>query len=272
MTPVRAKALLQALICTALLLYTACAVAQAPPTAAWDGLLQRHVRVIDNGHASQVDYAGMRRDQAQLDGYIQQLSAVTAERFHGWDRDDQVAFLVNAYNAFTVQLVLTRWPALRSIKDIGGLFSSPWKQDFFTLLGQRSNLDQIETRLRGRDHDEPRIHFALNRASIGCPMLRPHAYVGKQLDRQLDDATSRFLADRSRNRYERENDVLRVSRIFDWYAEDFRHGRYASVAALLAEYATQLSDDPQVIARIRAQDVRIDYLPYDWQLNGLPTR
>lgn len=272
MNLLRARSCMQALLVTAALVFSAAGQAQPPSAAAWDQLLQRHVHVTDNGHAAQVDYAGMRRDHSQLDGYTRQLSAVTAAQFQGWGRDEQKAFLINAYNAFTVQLVLTRWPALRSIKDIGGLLSSPWKKDFFTLLGQRTNLDQVETRLRGRDYADPRIHFALNCASIGCPMLRPQAYVGAQLDHQLDDATTRFLADRTRNHYDPQGDVLRVSKIFDWYADDFRHPPYGSAAALLAAHAAQLSDDPEVVARIRAQRVRIDYLPYDWHLNGLPTR
>lgn len=272
MSFLRARTCMQALLFTALLLASIAGFAQSPPTKAWGELLQRHVHVIDHGHASQVDYAGMRRDQAQLDSYTRQLSAVTPVQFQGWGRDDQKAFLLNAYNAFTVQLVLTHWPALGSIKDIGGVFSSPWKKDFFALLGQRSNLDQIETRLRSRDYADPRIHFALNCASVGCPMLRPQAYVGDRLDRQLDDATTQFLTDRTRNHYDPQNDVLLVSKIFDWYADDFRHPPYGSVAALLAMHAAQLSDDPQVVARIRAQRVRIDYLPYDWHLNGLPTR
>lgn len=245
--------------------------AAAPSDAAWTALLQHHVLVIDGGHASQVDYAGMRRDQDRMDAYTRQLSAVTPAQFSRWGRNDQMAFLINAYNAFTVQLVLTRWPKLSSIKDLGSFFSSPWKEDFFTLLGQRSHLDQIETKLRSKTYADPRIHFALNCASIGCPMLQPHAYVGDQLDRQLDDAMRRFLGDRTRNRYDPAQDALEVSKLFDWYAGDFERLPQGSVAGLLAQHAAQLSTDPKVVARMRAQRVSIDYLPYDWRLNGLAT-
>lgn len=254
-----------------LMLLSATAVAATmPPSALWTVLLQRHVVVIDGGHASRVDYAGMRRDQSTLDAYTRQLSAITPARFAQWNRTEQMAFLINAYNAYTVQLVLTRWPRLRSIKDIGGLFSSPWKQDFFVLLGQRTNLDHIESLLRtGKNYADPRIHFALNCASIGCPMLRDKAYAGDRLDRQLEDAMQRFLGDRSRNRYDPSRDALRVSKIFDWYAGDFRDGPGRSVAELLAAHAAQLSDDPKLQARIRAQRVGIHYLPYDWRLNAV---
>lgn len=263
---------LQGLLCTLLLLFSAVSLAQTTvPAAGWNNLLQKNVKVIDDGHAAQVDYAGMRGDQAQLDAYTHQLSAVTAAQFHGWNKNQQKAFLINAYNAFTVQLVLTRWPKLSSIKDLGGLFSSPWKIDFFTLLGSRSTLDQIEKRLRSADYADPRVHFALNCASISCPMLRNEAYVAEKLDHQLDDAMDQFLADHSRNRYDPHSDELQVSKIFDWYASDFKAAPYHSVTGLLALHAKQLSDDPKVVARIQAQKVDISYLPYDWHLNKWTT-
>lgn len=262
---------LRALLCTALILFSAAGfAAQAPPSAAaWNKLLQQHVHVIHDGRASHVDYAGMRRDQAQLDAYTQQLSAVTVTQFQGWTGNQQKSFLINAYNAFTVQLVLTRWPELNSIKDLGGLFSSPWKKQFFTLLGQRSDLDQIESRLRGKMYADPRVHFALNCASIGCPMLRSQAYTAVRLDAQLDDQAQRFLSDPSHNRYADEQ--LEVSKIFDWYAADFSHGWHGitSVKQYLATHAADLTTDKSAQARIRARKVSVDYLDYDWHLNGL---
>ena len=268
----RSAPVVQGLLCATLILFSAASLAQAPPsTMGWNDLLQQHVHVMDDGHGSQVDYAGMRRDRTQLDAYARQLSAVTPAQFQGWSRNQQKAFLINAYNAFTVQLVLTRWPEVNSIKDLGGLFSSPWKKDFFSLLGQRSDLDDIESRLRSKEYADPRVHFALNCASISCPMLRAEAYSADRLDGQLDDAMSRFLGDHPRNRYDSRRDALQVSKIFDWYADDFAQAPYHSVAGLLALHAAQLSDDPKIVARIRAQLVDIDYLPYDWHLNGLAT-
>lgn len=260
------------LLCAVLILFSAASLAQAPPSSAtWNELLHQHVRIVDGGHASQVDYAGMQRDHATLDAYTRSLSAVTPAQFGQWDHHQQMAFLINAYNAFTVQLVLTRWPKLDSIKDLGSLFSSPWKKEFFALLGQRSDLDQVESRLRGNAYGDPRVHFALNCASVGCPMLRAEAYIGDRLGRQLDDALNRFLADRTRNRYDPAGGTMKVSRIFDWYADDFRQAPYHSVSGLLALHAMQLSDDPKIVARVRAQQVGIDYLPYNWHLNGTAT-
>jgi len=144
-----------------MLLSAATVAGQAPSNALWTSLLKHHVVIVEGGHASRVDYAGMRRDQILLDKYTRQLSAVAPAQFRTWGKSEQMAFLINAYNAFTVQLILRRWPKLDSIKDLGGLFSSPWRQRFFILLGHRMDLDGIEAMLRepGR-YNEPRIHFA----------------------------------------------------------------------------------------------------------------
>jgi hypothetical protein len=262
------------LIALSWILAAAAAPAAAVDSVAiWNSLLERHMVVIDGGYASRVDYGGMQRDRAQLDVYTRQLSATTPAQFSALDRADQIAFLINAYNAFTVQLILTRWPHLESIKDLGGLFSDPWHQRFFTLLGRPMDLDQIEAMLRqpGR-YDDPRIHFAINCASISCPMLQPHAYDGGQLDRQLQAAAARFIGDRTRNRYDRDQDAVQVSKIFDWYAADFRRGPDHSVTGLLARYAAELSDDPNIQTRIRRQQIDVKYASYDWRLNAVKAR
>ena len=98
-----------------------------------------------------------------------------------------MAFLINAYNAFTVEKILTRYPELRSIRDFGKLFGNPFKDEFFTLFGRRASLDWIEHEMLRKTYREPRVHFALNCASIGCPMLRAEAYVAARLEAQLED-------------------------------------------------------------------------------------
>lgn len=238
--------------------------------ADWDGLLKRHVQVLEGGNASRMDYAGMQRDKSTLDAYTAALTAVTPAEFAGWSKADRMAFLINAYNAFTVELILSRYPNLHSIRDFGLLPWSPWKKVFFVLLGKQSDLDALETTLRAPGaYDDPRVHFALNCASIGCPMLRPEAYVGARLDIQLDDAMRHFLADRSRNRYDPQTGSLEVSKIFDWYASDFSQGHhgFSSVAQTLGQYADVLADRPEDRQRVRAGQAPLDYLPYDWALN-----
>ncbi len=239
----------------------------------WTELLAKHVVLIDQGRASRVAYADLRTDSRQLQNYLQALSAVSRAEFTGWAKNDRLAFLINAYNAFTLKLILTRYPKLESIKDLGSLLRSPWKQRFFTLLGQEQSLDDIEHGIIRKPgaFDDPRIHMAVNCASIGCPMLREEAYVGARLDAQLDEQVRRFLSDRTRNRYSASSKALEVSSIFDWYAEDFSRG-LRSVPAFLATHAELLADRPADQGLIRTEQAPLDYLDYDWALNDRDPR
>jgi hypothetical protein len=206
-----------------------------------------------------------------LKTYLDGLSAVSRQEFDGWGKAQRLAFLINSYNGYTVELILTRYPDLKSIRDLGSFVRSPWKKQFFTLLGEPRSLDDVEhgiIRAKGA-YDDPRIHMAVNCASIGCPALRPEAYVGERLDAQLDDQVLRFLSDRTRNRYSPERNALEVSKIFDWYEGDFEQGHRGidSPAAFFAAHAAQLADRPEDQRAIRAKTVKIRYLEYDWALN-----
>ncbi|MGH8611523.1 MAG: DUF547 domain-containing protein [Gammaproteobacteria bacterium] len=237
---------------------------------AWTELLAKYVVLIDQGRASRVAYADLQADE-RLQNYLAALSAVTVKEFAAWDKRDRLAFLINAYNAFTLKLILTRYPKLESIKDLGSLLRSPWEQQFFTLLGREQSLDDIEheTIRKPGAFDDARIHMAVNCASIGCPMLREEAYVGARLDTQLDDQVRRFLSDRTRNRYSEVSKTLQVSNLFKWYAEDFSRGYRGirSVQEFLAPHAEVLADRPAYQALIRTGQAPLDYLDYDWGLN-----
>ena len=238
---------------------------------AWAALLKKHVVLLEGGKASQLRYAGMAADGVALKAYLAVLSAVSTTQFDTFSKPQQQAFLINAYNAFTVDLVLTRYPKMESIKDLGSLLQSPWKRKFVPLLGATTSLDGIEhdmLRVRGR-YDDPRVHFAVNCASVGCPMLREEAYVAERLDAQLDEQAQRFLSDRSRNRWNPATDKLEVSKIFDWYGEDFKlgHRGIASLPAFLARFADRLADAPADRERIAGLKVPVSFLDYDWRLN-----
>jgi hypothetical protein len=239
--------------------------------AAWTALLKKHVRVIDGGRASQLRYAGMATDKAALKDYLSSLTAVSPASFDAFSKPQQMAFLINAYNAFTVDLILTRYPKLASIKDLGSLLQSPWKGKGVALLGTQMSLDNIEhdtLRARGR-YDDPRVHFAVNCASIGCPALREEAFVPERLDAQLEEQAQRFMADRSRNRFSAERDKVEVSKIFDWFGDDFKQGHkgITSLQQFIGRHASQLADAPADRERLRAGTVAVGYLDYDWKLN-----
>lgn len=239
--------------------------------SAWDNLLKHHVVLISEGNASQLDYVGMLADRATLKGYLDALAAVSVDEYQAWSKAERLAFLINAYNAFTIELILTKYPDIQSIKELGSLFRSPWKQRFFSLLGEKRHLDNLEHELIRAPgvFDEPRIHFAVNCASVGCPMLRNEAYTAGRLDSQLEDNMLRFLSDRSRNRFDPASGRLQVSKIFDWYGEDFElgHQGFTSLAGLFSKYAGLLTDSTETRQRIESGNYRLAFLDYDWSLN-----
>ena len=219
----------------------------------WDALLKKHVVLLEERKVSRFAYAEAARERAALKAYLDSLSGVRQADFDGWSRQQQMAFLINAYNAFTVEKVLTRYPDIGSIWDFGKLFGNPFRERFFMLLGGAKSLDDLEHGILRTTYREPRIHFAVNCASVGCPMLREEAYVGARLEQQLEEQAQRFLSDRSRNRY--RHGRLEVSKIFDWFKEDFEpRDRY------FMRYARLLGTPPD------ASPPRA-FLDYDWSLN-----
>jgi hypothetical protein len=248
-----------------------CAFALDPSHKAWDDLLKKHVRYAQDGNASKVDYAGFARDHAQLKALLDDYQKVTRAEFDGWSKPQQQAFLINAYNAFTVEKILTRYPKIGSIREFGNVFGNPWKDKFFTLFGQPASLDLIEHETLRKEgvYDEPRVHVAVVCASIGCPMLSRDAFTAANLEGQLESGMQRFLSDRTRNRYNPQAKKLEVSRIFDWYGKDFEKGHkgYTSVRATLAKYADLLADKPEDRDSVRDQKADVTFLEYDWSLN-----
>lgn len=239
--------------------------------AALGALLARHVAWNAAGTTTTVSYRGFATDRTELRAVLDAYQAVPRAEYDAMTRDQRLAFLINAYNAFTIELVLTRYPDLKSIKDLGSLIQSPWKRRFFRLLGEERHLDDVEhgmIRAAGV-FDEPRIHFVVNCASIGCPALRPEAVVAARLDAQLEDSTRRFLRDASRNRYDPNRGRLEVSKIFDWFREDWERGARGTKSReqFFAAYADLLAADPAVRARIREGAVPLSFLDYDWTLN-----
>jgi hypothetical protein len=236
----------------------------------WTALLQACVRATADGRSTAADYDCFARRETALDAYLEELSSTQESSLRAWPRDSQLAFLINAYNAWTVKLILGAWPDIQSIRELGSLLRSPWKKEFIPLLGETISLDDIEhgmIRAPGR-FDEPRIHFAVNCASIGCPALRREAFTGDAIETQLEEQTRRFLADPSRNRY--AGDKLEVSSIFKWYREDFERGwRGAdSLAAFLGDYADALGLSEAQRNALLSGELAIGFLDYDWRLNA----
>jgi len=266
------------LLLLALLPLTAAAQSFDHDHKPWAALLNKHVVLIDNGKSSQVRYAGFAQDRNELKAYLNTLSKVSQAEFNGWTKPQQMAFLINAYNAYTVEKILSRYPNIKSIWDFGKIFGNPFKDKFFPLLGREFSLDMIEheTLRKPGAYDEPRVHFAVNCASVGCPMLREEPYVAARLDAQLEEQTRRFLSDRSRNRYHAQDNALEVSEIFKWFSIDWTSNYRGfdgkgvplqSREQFFAKYAALLADVPAQQQAITERRVAIRHLDYDWALN-----
>lgn len=265
----RAKVLPLVVLLMLSAVFSAVTTAQEALHQPWQALLTQHVSPINDGHSSQVNYAGMKTDHAKLTAYLTALGKIDKQTFEQWPAPQQLSFLINAYNAWTVELILSTYPDIKSIKDLGSFFSSPWSKKFIPLLGETRSLDNIEHELiRGDNkYGDPRIHFAVNCASIGCPALREEAYTAEKLEQQLEQQTVRFLSDKTRNRFNKAE--MELSSIFKWYQEDFSLGFRASdsLSAFILLYAESLGLTPEQQALLKAKKMDVDYLPYDWQLN-----
>jgi hypothetical protein len=236
-----------------------------------DALLKRHVAWNSAGTASSVDYRALAAQRAELKKVLDEYSAVTRSQYDGFRKEQKLAFLINAYNAFTLELILTKYPDLKSIKDLGSVLQAPWKKKFFKLLGEDRHLDYIEHEVIRAPgvFDEPRIHFAVVCASIGCPALRPEAFTADRLEQQLEDGAKRFLSDTSRNRVNARAGKLEVSKIFDWYRGDFEKGHKGiqSREQFFGRYADVLSKQAETQALIKEGKLGLSFLDYDWNLN-----
>jgi Protein of unknown function, DUF547 len=235
----------------------------------FNGLLKNYVVESENFLSTKVKYKLFDKDKQILEEYLDEVSRVGRDEYSKWEKDDRLAFLINAYNAFTIKLVLDNYGEIDSIKDIGSLFSNAWKIKFFKLFGEKTNLDTIEHGMIRKQFSEPLIHGALVCAAKSCPPLRKEAYRGDILPSQLIDNMQRFLKDREKNRYNNKNNHVELSSIFKWYKKDFTKvfGRYSSVNNFIIMFSEYLSDDKDTDDKLKSGEFGIKYNDYDWSLN-----
>jgi hypothetical protein len=227
---------------------------------------------------TRVDYGLLNEQPEQLNQYLVAVSSVKQSEYALWTGDEQLSFLINAYNGFTLQLINQNYAKFQngkveSIKDLGSFFSSPWKQAFFTLLDEKHSLDDIEHNMIRVWFQRPRIHAALVCAAVSCPPLRDQAFVADKLNQQLDDQMRQFLSDDQRNTINLGDNRVDLSSIFKWYGEDFEKGQqgFTSLKDLIKMYQTDIANDPQQLTWLQQQDFSIRYLDYDWRLNDIST-
>lgn len=227
--------------------------AAAPPVdhTSYDRLLKKHVNT-----QGLVNYKAFKADEKTLDQYLEQLSKNAPAS--SWNKNEQMAYWINAYNAYTIRLILNHYP-VKSIKDIGSkikipFVTTPWASKFFSIGGEKMSLDNIEHGILRKKYDDARIHFALVCAAVSCPKLRNEAYTADKLDAQLNDQGRDFLNNPAKNKISREG--AHLSKYFDWYKGDWKADGQ-SVVAWVNRYANQKI----------SENTPISFLDYNWNLN-----
>ena len=231
-------------------------------------LLDKYVN--DNGL---VDYQQLQSNRQLLDKFNNSLASVSPNIFLSWSEAEQIAFLMNAYNSYTLEAIINQEPLKNSIRDIPQV----WKQENYQLVGQKKSLDDIEHGTLRKEYNEPRLHAALVCAAISCPILRNEPYRAENLDAQLNDQVNDWLSDPNRGlQIDRKNNTVSISSIFKWYGEDWipDYGTDTSFAGnekekavlnFISNYVS--SEDAEYL---KAGNYKIKYLDYDWSLNIQP--
>ncbi|PCJ70404.1 MAG: DUF547 domain-containing protein [Rhodobiaceae bacterium] len=227
----------------------------------WQGLLDAYLVTGESGEPTRVDYARWAETQADRDRLELYITSLEGAEVATLNQNEQFALWANLYNAATVRVILDNYPvtSIRKISTSPGFFSvGPWGAKLVTVNGERLSLDDIEHRILRPTWKDPRIHYAVNCASVGCPSLPVKPFTGKTLEADLEEAARAYI--NSPRGAVVENGTLRVSKIYDWYAEDFGKSD-ANIIAHLKTYAEgDLLASLETIDRIRGYD-------YDWSLN-----
>lgn len=219
-----------------------------------------------------VDYGSLREDP-RLPQYIEHLSRFDYGALDS--RDDVLAHLINAYNAYTLQVICENYP-VDSINDLhfGGLYvgtvlnKTVWDKEFVVLGGEEMSLNHLEHEIIRKDFGDARIHFALVCAAVSCPVLRAEAYTGDRLSDQLDEQGRRFFSNAAKNRFDADSRRAYLSKILDWYADDFG-GSDPDVLTYVARF---LEEPLARSIRENAAEWRVSYTEYDWALNDTARR
>lgn len=197
--------------------------------------------VDDKGN---VNYSAWKKEESTLNEYLKNLKSTDVSSL---SRDEQLAFWINAYNAFTVKLILKNHP-VNSIKDINN--GKPWDSRWIVIDGNTFSLNQIENEIIRPTFNEPRIHFAVNCAATSCPPLRNEAFTAEKLDAQLEEQTKNFITNQKYNKL--SESTIEVSKIFDWYQKDF-----GNIASYINSYTEK-----------DVSEAKVAFTNYDWSLNG----
>ena len=245
----------------------------------FDKLLRNNVT---NG---MVNYRNIKdADFGILEQYLHKLENVDPADFEKWDRNSKLAFWINAYNAITIYGIVINYPLeyggllarLRFPKSSIRQINKVWDRVFTNVMGKGITLNQIEHDILRVEFDEPRIHFAIVCASVGCPRLMSEAYIPEKLDEQINKAAKDFVNRKKYIDYDSGNNILHLSSIFDWYKDDFKYSensewldKYGKDERGIVEFVERYSKNEALRKQMKENKVKIKYLDYDWSLNEL---
>ena len=215
-------------------------------TSLFNDLLQKHVTTDGI-----VDYKSFKADETKLDNFISYLEKTTPES--SWSENKQKAFWINAYNAYTIKLILKNYP-LKSIMNIKEKGKSAWKIPFAKVGGKTYTLDHIEHEILRKKLFDPKIHVGVNCASGSCPKLGNMAFTEENVEAELTKLMKAFVNDSTRNKLSKKK--VQISEIFNWFKGDFTKN------GSVIDYLNKFSE-----TEIKA-NAKISYLKYDWTLNG----
>lgn len=204
----------------------------------WDGLLKKYV-----DFTGKVNYQELKTDEIKVKSYLSFLKENQPKT--DWSNNEKLAYLINLYNASTIQLILSKYP-VKSITDLNG--GKPWDLKFIDFRNKKISLNDLENEIIRKEFSEPRIHFAVNCAAKSCPKLRSEAFTADKLEKQLDDQAKHFLLRSGKNSI--SNSSLELSKIFEWYAVDF-----GQIQIFINKYT------------IVKTTAKVSYIEYDWSLN-----
>lgn len=225
-------------------------------------------KYVDN--TGLVAYQTLQSNRQPLDKFNDSIASVKPDTFLSWSENQQIAFLMNAYNSYTLAAIINQDPLKESIRKIPQV----WKKEQYQIVGQNKSLNGIEHGTLRKDYDEPRLHAALVCAAMSCPPLRNEPYRGDRLDVQLDDQVTTWLEDSQRGlNIDRQNNTVSISKIFDWYGDDWissygtddgftGNKKQKAVLNFISNYVS--AEDAEYL---RAGNYKVKYLNYDWSLN-----
>ncbi|MCI0493493.1 DUF547 domain-containing protein [candidate division KSB1 bacterium] len=270
------RILIPLILLASLMSFRADLAAQNFDHAVFDELLQQQVK------NDRVDYQALKANQVRLTEYLKKLEQVNPDQFNQWSNNEQMAFWINTYNAITIEGILRNYPIQwggliararfpqNSIRQISGF----WDKVFVKVMGKNVTLNDIEHNILRKEFGDPRIHFVIVCASVGCPILESQAFGASDLEQRLEQATRNFINDPTKVRLDQQENVLHLSPIFDWYKEDFsssangmkQFGSYKKAETRVIEFVMKYIPEADRNFIVKHQP-KLKYLDYDWSLN-----